>query len=201
MKTLTLKGQVYDPFKRKTGGGYFGIPSAKVFVSDEDGKLTAGKFGAIADINGNFTLNLPMVDPLGTGAWIPNIDGKYLTATDGIDSMTVEITPQKGTTYNFGLKPKAGIQEVQEATVTVDSAKTRCQKSGGQYDEANRRCVLPQKDRDDCVRNGGTWDEANKRCVQIYREKKLKPWHWALIALGVTGLAVGTYFVVKKYSK
>lgn len=120
---MKITGQVFDGLKRTMGGGYEPIPSAKVFISNADGQITPRKIGTVSNMTGQFSLDVgvkTVPTPMGPVP-MPDVDGKYITASFGGLIKTLPLTAT--TKYDFDLGIKSGIQDVQEVTVSVAKPK------------------------------------------------------------------------------
>jgi len=151
MATIKLKGKVFDGMVRKMGGGYEGLPSPKVYISDSKGNVTKSKIRVLGDVDGNFVLSIPAMKiqlpsvgiPM-PPAIVPKVDGKYITAEIvGFPKKTLPLG--KTNTYDFNLGIKKGTQDVGEVYVKTDSDRINCIRAKGKWDNATRTCSLPKK--------------------------------------------------------
>ena len=135
MATTTLTGKVFDGLVRKMGGGYEGIPSPKIEITDKNGNLTRGKYRVMGDIDGNFTLEIPSIIKR----------GKYITASNSLDRVTVPLTQNKNN-YNIdmGIKTQKSQDEV---IVTADPNIVACIKKhgAGSWNYDTKTCIVPTK--------------------------------------------------------
>lgn len=119
---MKLTGKVFDGLKRTMGGGYEPIPSAKVFISNEEGQITPRRIGTTSNSSGEYSLPITLRSiptPMGTVP-VPDVDGKFITADFGGMKRTLPLT--SANVYNFDLGTKQGVQEVQEVTVSASKA-------------------------------------------------------------------------------
>lgn len=115
---MNLTGKVFDQFKRTMGGGYEGIPSVQVFISDSEGNITSSKKGTVTDKDGNYSIPVQVIyTPSALGPIpVPVLDGKFITAKFGSTVKTLPLT--NSTKYDFDIGFKQGVQEVGEVTFT-----------------------------------------------------------------------------------
>ena len=93
--TTVLSGKVFDGLVRKMGGELEGIPSPKIEITDKNGK-PYGKYRVMGDMDGNFTLEIPSIIKR----------GKYITASNSIDKVTVPLIQNKNS-YNIDMGIKS----------------------------------------------------------------------------------------------
>lgn len=101
-----IVGQVIDTNSKAPNG-----QSAKVYISDAEGNVTAKNLTSVTDAEGKYTLEIPMVmkkSPMGTAIPFPDVDGKFITAKvlSGTNANKMVTIPfdQLGKPFNFDVK-------------------------------------------------------------------------------------------------
>lgn len=140
-----LKGKVLDE-NGKT------IPSATIFISDENGRLINEKARVRTDLNGEYVLPFSVPIPnFATGKIKHFPIGRYITVIfTGYPNRTVVLpsnlfSENVSGVGNLDIEMIIKEQTTPEVVITASRSKFLCEKNGGVWDETTKSCKLPKK--------------------------------------------------------